>query len=126
MPAFELPNSTRIPDDLLDKYMREMSHPEFKVVMAIARATIGYRRPKAILSRREIASITGLSRDAADRALEDAQKHGYVALELSVQNGAPISCWTLNLRDDVAHRYVGAAQRGYDHPNVDSPFSTSA
>lgn len=64
----KMPNYTQIPNEILDKWMSQLSGSEFKIISAIARKTFGWKKRKDKISISQLAEITGLS----NRSIIDA------------------------------------------------------
>jgi phage replication O-like protein O len=86
-----IPNSTQIPDVILDQWMAELSGAEFKVLLYIARRTYGFGKDSDRVSLSQIAQGitrrdgtvldrgTGVSRASVARALKALEDLGVVA-----------------------------------------------
>lgn len=72
------PNYTMVPNALLDKDMATMGNAELRVVLAVARKTLGWHKKKDRISLSQLQTMTGLGRQAVLRGLEDALKHGHI------------------------------------------------
>jgi phage replication O-like protein O len=85
-----IPNSTQIPDIILDHWMARLSGAEFKVLLYIARRTYGFGKEKDRISLNQFAegitkrdgSVldrgTGISRSSVSRALNTLESMGIV------------------------------------------------
>src|SRR5262249_32283622 len=85
-----IPNSTQIPDVILDHWMAELSGAEFKVLLYIARRTYGFGKASDSISLTQIAQGitrrdgaildrgTGISRPTVVRALKVLEERGAV------------------------------------------------
>ena len=73
------PNTTQIPNVFLDYWMGVLSHPQFKILMAIARKTFGWHKKKDKISKKQIREATGLSNDSIKKGVKELIKHGLVA-----------------------------------------------
>jgi phage replication O-like protein O len=85
-----IPNSTQIPDVILDKWMAELSGAEFKVLLYVARRTYGFGKVSDRISLSQIADGitkrdgtvldrgTGISRSSVARALNSLIELGIV------------------------------------------------
>ena len=51
-----IPNSTQIPDIILDRWMAELSGAEFKVLLYVARRTYGFGKESDNISLNQMAS----------------------------------------------------------------------
>jgi hypothetical protein len=81
-----IPNSTQIPDIILDHWMAHLSGSDFKVLMYVARRTYGFGRESAAISLSQIAnglvkrdgtrldSGTGGSRSSVARSLKNLEQ----------------------------------------------------
>jgi phage replication O-like protein O len=91
-----IPNSTQIPDVILDRWMAELSGAEFKVLLYIARRTYGFGKESDNISLTQIAqgitrrdgSIldrgTGVSRPTIVRALKALEERGIVVRQTNL------------------------------------------
>lgn len=85
-----IPNSTQIPDLILDHWMAELSGAEFKVLLYIARRTYGFGKDRDTISLSQIAHGltrrdgtvldrgTGVSRASVARALKVLEERGAI------------------------------------------------
>jgi phage replication O-like protein O len=97
MSRFLIPNTTQVPNVLLDVVMREVSNPSLRVLLAIVRKTYGFQKQSDHISLTQLQEITGLSRQGVvngARALGSliAIRHGKregneYALNLNVATG---------------------------------------
>jgi phage replication O-like protein O len=85
-----IPNSTQIPDVILDHWMAELSGAEFKVLLYIARRTYGFGKDSDSISLNQIAQGitkrdgttldrgTGVSRSSVARVLNTLEERGII------------------------------------------------
>src|SRR5208337_741151 len=85
-----IPNSTQVPDVILDSWMAELSGAEFKVLLYIARRTYGFGKESDSISLTQIAQGitrrdgtildrgTGISRASVARALKTLEDLGVI------------------------------------------------
>ena len=85
-----IPNSTQVPDVILDSWMAELSGAEFKVLLYIARRTYGFGKDSDSISLTQIAQGitrrdgtildrgTGISRASVARALKTLEDLGVI------------------------------------------------
>jgi hypothetical protein len=90
MPRALIPNSTQVPDVILDHWMAELSGAEFKVLLYIARRTYGFGKESDSISLSQIAHGitrrdgtvldrgTGASRSSVARSLKELEERGLV------------------------------------------------
>lgn len=71
------PRHTRVPNAILDS-MDELTEPELRVLLAIARKTIGWQKECDLISLTQLEKLTGLSRPAVNKALHTAVERGWV------------------------------------------------
>lgn len=88
-----IPNSTQIPDVILDHWMAHLSGAEFKVVMYIARRTYGFGKAGDTISLKQIVSGirtkdgrqldqgTGLNKDTVCKVLSEVEKKNIIIRE---------------------------------------------
>jgi len=65
-----IPNSTQLPNIIIDYWMPRLTDGEFKVLIAIARKTYGWRKKSDTISLRQIEEMTGLSRKGITKMLD--------------------------------------------------------
>lgn len=107
-----LPNSTQIPDVILDFWLSELSGAELKVVFYIARRTYGFGKESDNISLTQICSGitkrdgtvldtgTGLSRSSVARAVKTLEEQGIILRKLNLSetsNEHEESTYSLNL-----------------------------
>jgi phage replication O-like protein O len=106
-----IPNSTQIPDVLLDHWMAELSGAEFKVLMYIARRTYGFKKDSDTISLSQLLNGitkengevldrgTGLSRSTLVAALKSLQDRNLIQKQRrsSIQKGDEATCYGLRL-----------------------------
>lgn len=90
MPRALIPNSTQVPDVILDHWMAELSGAEFKVLLYIARRTYGFGKDNDTISLSQIAGGlkrrdgtvldrgTGASRSSVARSLKVLEERGLI------------------------------------------------
>lgn len=69
-----LPNTTQIPNIIIDYWMGVLSETQFKVLLVIARKTLGWHKKKDKISKSQIEELTGFKRDAIRRAIRDLEE----------------------------------------------------
>src|SRR5437867_1043769 len=96
MPRALIPNSTQIPDIILDHWMAELSGAEFKVLMYIARRTYGFGKEGDSISLTQIAEGitkrdgtvldrgTGASRSSVARSLNVLEEQGIIIRKVNL------------------------------------------
>lgn len=80
------PTYTRIPNYVIEA-MASMSEPELRVILAIARKTVGWQKACDVISITQLEAITGLSRPAVVNGIDGALKRGLIAREPATRNG---------------------------------------
>jgi phage replication O-like protein O len=76
--AYDKPNYTQIPNKLLDEHLPVMEKSELKVVLIIARQTLGWHKDWDILSLTRLQHLTGLGRDAVIAGVRAAIERGVI------------------------------------------------
>lgn len=139
--GFELPQYTQIPNLIIDHIMAELSGNEFKVLMYIARRTLGFHKPTDCISLSQIVNGvttksgtvlnkgTGLSKATVVRCAESLEVKGYLIRERqhSQSRGHLPTSYTLRFKGE-------STQAGPDIPlsqnetsplvsNLDKPLS---
>lgn len=67
------PNTTQVPNIVIDYWMRVLEKSHFLVLLAIVRKTLGWHKEKDMISRRQLSEITGLSLRSVDAAVKKLQ-----------------------------------------------------
>lgn len=70
----QIPNHTQIPNELIDKWMRELSHAQFKVMIAVCRKTIGWHKQTDSISVSQITEMTGVTKKTVIESLKQLEK----------------------------------------------------
>jgi len=91
---FESPNHTQTPNDLFDRFMRDMAEPELKVVLAVLRATLGFHRDEIRLSIKEMMKLTGLSENGVLSGARAAEARKLIQ---RVLDGKKKTTWRANI-----------------------------
>ena len=77
----EVPNHTQIPNIIIDQHMSELSHAQFKVLMAICRKTIGWHKQSDYISISQIVELTGVSNKTVVGAIKQLEKKGFIVTQ---------------------------------------------
>ena len=107
-----IPNSTQIPDVILDHWMAELSGAEFKVLLYIARRTYGFGKDADSISLSQIAQGitrkdgtvldrgTGVSRASVAQALNTLEELGVIIRQTNLsESGRELeNTYSINLR----------------------------
>jgi|SRR5579871_336738 len=130
-----LPNSTQIPDVILDFWLSELSGAELKVVFYIARRTYGFRKLSDNISLSQICTGikkrdgtvldtgTGLSRSSVARAVKTLEEQGIILRKINLSqtsNEHEESTYSLNLD---WHPRSGSGGGGKVVPKSNHPVS---
>lgn len=76
MSTYAAPNTTQIPNVLLDVHLREMSEAELRVVLAVCRKTLGWQKRRDRISMTQLEQMTGLSRQGVINGVQAAISRG--------------------------------------------------
>ena len=79
----EVPNHTQIPNVIIDQHMAELSHAQFKVLMAICRKTIGWHKQSDYISISQIVDLAGVSNKTVIGAVRDLERLGFIVTQKS-------------------------------------------
>ncbi len=79
----EVPNHTQIPNIIIDRHMAELSHAQFKVLMAICRKTIGWHKQSDYISISQIVELTGVSNKTVVGAIKQLERKGFIVTQKS-------------------------------------------
>ena len=74
------PNSTQIPDVILDEWLPVLSGAEFQVVMFVARKTFGWGKDRDRISLSQIEAGTSLARSTISTACEGLRARGMLCI----------------------------------------------
>jgi phage replication O-like protein O len=77
----EVPNHTKIPNIIIDQHMAELSHAQFKVLMAICRKTIGWHKQSDYISISQIVELAGVSNKTVVGAIKQLEKKGFIVTQ---------------------------------------------
>jgi phage replication O-like protein O len=69
---------TKISNIIFDKYMHAMSSSAFKVVMCVARKTVGWNKEQDTISLSQFELTTGLSRKTLISAIKESVANGWI------------------------------------------------
>ena len=84
------PNTTQVPDIIIDRWMSKLSGAEFKVLLYITRRTYGFQKEGDTISLKQIVSGitrrdgtqldhgTGLNKDTVCKALNSLEERGFI------------------------------------------------
>lgn len=76
--GFQAPNYFQIPNEVVDQYLKVLTHVELKVMMIIIRKTKGWDKDDDWISLGQLEKITGSSRSSVVRAIKGLQKHDLI------------------------------------------------
>jgi phage replication O-like protein O len=79
----QVPNHTQIPNEFIDKCMGELTHAQFKVLIAICRKTIGWHKHSDYISISQIVELANVSNKTVVQALKELEKMGYITTQKS-------------------------------------------
>jgi len=68
-----------IPNSIFDKYMKELSHNEFLVLLAIIRKTWGWNKTEDRISVSQISGMTNYSKPTIIKSLSNLEKIGLIS-----------------------------------------------
>ncbi len=95
------PNSTQVPDVILDDWMPFLSGSELAVVMMVARKTFGWRKDADRIGISQMMAGTGLSRRTIQVACDSLAAAGMLAVRPS-GDGVTASEYELNVDDGAS------------------------
>lgn len=87
-----LPNWTAIPNLVLDEWMRTMDESELKVVLTVARKTIGWQKERDRISLTQFMALTGMARQSVLNGISKALDRHAIYRERTGKQG-----WTFGL-----------------------------
>ena len=111
------PNTTQIPNFVLDKLMSKYSKTPARlfVLLAIIRKTYGWQKHEDLLSLSQIILLTGLSKNAVKEALKYLQKEKLIKL-LSKGSGRKISQYRC-----LVYEYIERVNQSYSEGQSVTP-----
>lgn len=91
--SFQLPNTTPVPNEIINGWARKLKGSELKVLLLVTRKTLGFvidfetglRKEEDWLSYKQLQEFTGLSRDALPKAIDALVE--YKLIEVRDKNG---------------------------------------
>jgi DNA-binding MarR family transcriptional regulator len=122
-----IPNSTQVPDILLDHWMAELSGSEFKVLLYIARRTYGFGKEWDTISLKQISNGikkrdgtildhgTGVSRASVVRALNVLEAKGIIIKQLNQRDDSreyEENTYSINLAWEMPKKKSGGGSQG--------------
>lgn len=72
------PNFSQIPNVILDEWMRELDHIEFKIVMVVARKTYGWHKDRDKIALSQYMEMAGASKNGVKQAIVRLIARGYI------------------------------------------------
>lgn len=72
------PNFSQIPNVILDEWMRELDHIEFKIIMVVARKTYGWHKESDKIALSQYMEMTGASKNGVKQAIIRLIARGYI------------------------------------------------
>lgn len=97
-----LPNSTQIPNVLLDLVMPRVDAATWRTICAICRFTFGWQRREDVISLGQLARATGGSRYWTSCTVQRLEAAGLVRRRRTLRGRLPAVCYSLNLDCDPA------------------------
>lgn len=95
----QVPNHTQIPNEFIDKCMGELTHAQFKVLIAICRKTIGWHKHSDYISISQIMELANVSNKTVVNALVQLEEMGYITTQKSSHRTTLI---TINYQDSTS------------------------
>ena len=93
------PNYTQLPNALIDYWMTELSHPELKVMLFIARKTFGWHKVRDRLSISQIDVATGCGRSRTCKTLCSLIERGLIIKVIEGELGNEKVYYELNITE---------------------------
>ena len=91
-----IPNSTQVPDIILDEWMPHLSGAELAVVLAVARKTFGWGKSFDRIGTMQMMECTGLKRRAVQIACDSLEATGILAIRVA-GDGVTSNAYKLNM-----------------------------
>ena len=91
-----IPNSTQIPDVILDEWMPHLSGAELTIVLAVARKTFGWGKSYDRIGIGQMMECTGLKRRAVQLACDSLEAAGILLIRVSGDGVTP-NAYKLNM-----------------------------
>jgi len=79
----DAPNHTQIANDIIDKWMAELNGSDIKVLLAIARKTIGWHKETDQISLSQLEELTGSARQTILDAIDRLGNRGLINVDRS-------------------------------------------
>ena len=125
-----IPNSTQIPDVILDDWMPLLSGAEIAIVMLVARKTFGWGKDRDMIGAAQMEAGTGLDRATIFRVCQDLKSLSVLSVE-SKNDGKTPNSYALGVEhSDLAYanlvaRSELARQEKAEKKRTGSHFATS-
>ena len=91
-----IPNSTQVPDIILDEWMPHLSGAELAIVLAVARKTFGWGKSFDRIGTAQMIELTGLARRAIQMACDSLGAVGILAIRVA-GDGVTANAYKLNM-----------------------------
>jgi phage replication O-like protein O len=123
-----IPNTTQVPNVLLDVMMRQLSDPALRVLLAIVRKTYGFQKEADHISLTQLQQITALSRQGVVNGIkalgplivirQGKREGNEYALNLNVETGELVNGVDQSTRLTSQRSTQTTSQRGrHTKPN---------
>lgn len=118
---FLVPNSTQVPNVLLDEIMPLLKLAELKVMLVIVRQTYGWRKDSDKISLTTFQKLTGLSRWPIVQALD---KLGcLINVEKGFHGSRPENRYSLNLSEESLVKFLDQSSKLTSHNDQSSKLT---
>ena len=77
-----IPNSTQVPDIILDEWLPHLSGAELAIVLVVARKTFGWGKAYDRIGTAQMMDLTGLKRRAVQRSCDNLRAVGILAISV--------------------------------------------
>ena len=85
------PNTTQVPNDILDHWLPRLKHAELAVLLVVVRQTYGWQKNKDCISISQFVEKTGLSERSVQEAARSLVAHGVIEKRLNAaKNGRSV------------------------------------
>lgn len=83
MDTLKVPNHTQFPNIIIDNYMCHLTGGQIKIILAIARKTIGWHKKTDQISNTQMAKLTGLTIPGIKKAMNTLIECGIIKMNRS-------------------------------------------
>lgn len=116
------PNFTITPNTLLDYWLPKLSPASFKIIMVLCRKIFGWHKTSDSISKNQLCSLTGLTKNTVQSGIQELIKYGLVHVYHSTtEKGHEPNTFALAIEKPVDERYSEPNQKNTNEGSKSDP-----